>query len=56
MLKKQRTFEKTVYGINVYRINEFPLRKIFELAATLSQYIPFRVYRSRGTLPEDDFR
>ena len=48
MLKKPRTFEKMVYRINVYRINEFPLRKIFEPAATLSQYIPFPVYRSRG--------
>ena len=56
MFKKPRTFEKMVWTINVCTINEFPLRKFFELAATLSQYIPFRVYRSQGTLPEGDFR
>ena len=56
MFKKLRTFENFVYRLNVYRINKFPLGKIFGQAATLGQYIPFRVYRSQGTLPEGDFR
>ena len=45
-----------VYTINVYTINEFPVGNFFGPAATLRQYIPFRVYRSQGTLREGDFR
>ena len=50
------TFENFVYRINDPRLRNSLSGEFFEQASTLGQYIPFRVYRSPGTLPEGDFR